>query len=71
MNGMNNSRNFAWLPVLLLGAFVAGCGGDDNGRDPVLGFDGGFVALAPAVTAVAQWSDRCRDQQYRDHRGLQ
>lgn len=48
MNGMNDSRNFAWLPALLLATFVAGC----SGQDEILGFDGNFAALAPAVTAV-------------------
>jgi hypothetical protein len=44
------SRVRPWLAALLLGAVVAGCGGD-GGRDPILGF-GDVDALPPAVTAV-------------------
>ena len=44
------SRVRPWLAALLLGALVAGCGGD-GGRDPILGF-GDVDALPPAVTAV-------------------
>jgi len=52
MNAMNGSRAFAWLPMLLLGALLVGCDGADRGRDPILGFGPGFVALSPEVTAV-------------------
>lgn len=41
-----------WLMALLLVALAAGCGGGDEGRDPILG-TGTIVALAPTVTAVA------------------
>lgn len=50
MNSMNQSRVMPWL-LLLLSAFVAGCG-SDAGRDPILGIGADVVAAAPTVTAV-------------------
>ncbi len=53
---MNLSARFtkcdAWLSALLLGALLAGCGGGDGGRDPILG-TGGIGLVAPTVIAVA------------------
>lgn len=48
------SRVRPWLAALLLGAVVAGCGGD-GGRDPILGF-GDVDALPPTVTAVTPFN---------------
>ena len=44
-----------WLAAVLLGAFVAACGGGGAGRDPILGFDGStpLPPAPPTVTAVA------------------
>jgi hypothetical protein len=50
MNRSFNARGLRpWLAALLLGAFVAGCGG--GGRDAILGFD--WAAIPPSVSAVA------------------
>ncbi len=47
------TKSMVWLTTIVIGAFVAGCGGGggDNGREPILG-GGGVAALAPTVTAV-------------------
>jgi hypothetical protein len=48
---MGLSKRAAWISTLLLGLFLAGCGGD---RDPILGAGVAEVApSAPTVTAVA------------------
>lgn len=49
---MNNSR-YALRQgafIALLGLFLAGCGGGDSGRDPILGIGSGVVEAAPQVT---------------------
>ena len=57
---MKNLRLYAkpimWLSALLMTAFVSGCGGGDQGRDPILGLPAStLVALevSPANAAVA------------------
>jgi hypothetical protein len=42
-------RHHSWRFAILLSAVVAGCGGGDDGRDPLLGAD--IVPTPPAVTA--------------------
>lgn len=52
MNKFENYSKFqTWLVALLLSAFVAGCGGGGDGRDPILGV-GAIAVLGPTVTAV-------------------
>lgn len=46
------AKPLMWFSGLIMTAFVAGCGGGGDGRDPVLG-TGEIAALAPTVTAVA------------------
>ncbi len=46
------SRFLPWFTALLVSALTAGCGGGDEGRDPVLG-SGGIAVTVPTVTAVA------------------
>ena len=46
------SRLLPWFTALLVSVLTAGCGGGDEGRDPVLG-SGGIAVLVPTVTAVA------------------
>lgn len=58
----SQSTHRPWLTVLLLSALVAGCGGGDSGRDPILGSGATVVtpvpaAVAPAVTAVTPVND--------------
>jgi hypothetical protein len=53
-NGTKSFWNLAWLPALLLTAFVAACGGDDDGRDPILGSDGGVVAPTGVTVASSE-----------------
>ena len=48
----STARIRPWLPALLLGATVAGCGGGDGGRDPILGFSD-VQPRPPTVTGVA------------------
>ena len=45
------SRFLPWFTVLLMSVLTAGCGGGDEGRDPILG-SGGIAVLVPTV-AVA------------------
>lgn len=46
------SRVLPWCMALLMTALIAGCGGGDQGRDPILG-TGGIAVPPPMVTAVA------------------
>lgn len=49
---MNNSR-YAFRQgafIALIGLFLAGCGGGDSGRDPILGIGSGVVEAAPQLT---------------------
>ena len=53
MNKFETHSGFlAWCGALLAAIVVAGCGGGDQGRDPILG-TGGIAVPPPMVTAVA------------------
>ena len=58
----SQSSHRPWLTAVLLSALAAGCGGGDNGRDPILGSGATLVtpvlgAVAPVVTAVVPVND--------------
>ncbi len=46
-----NFKRLKWLMPFLISAFVAGCGGGDQGKDPILG-SGGVNILPPTVTST-------------------